>query len=228
MPWHGIRDAKFIAKMTRPLIHHFLPCLLATLGGSASAEATIEGRVELPKAHTAPVVTQRNIIIKGGIVSTDPPMAVVYLEGSFARPQALPTAQMAQKDLRFVTPLLPVVVGTKVEFPNLDDTYHNIFSYSEAKRFDLGRYRPDERPIPSEIFDKPGLVTLHCDIHEHMRGLILVLATPHFATSDGGGRYRLAGLPSGHYVLKAWISSKKTLERPVELKDGAILHVDFP
>lgn len=196
---------------------------------SASAAATIEGQVELPKAHTAPVVTQRyNIIIKGGIVSTDRPMAMVYLEASFAGPQTLPTAQMAQKDLRFVTPFLPVVVGTKVEFPNFDETYRNIFFHSQAKRFDVGPRRLDERPIPSEIFDQPGLVTLHCDIHEHMRGLILVLATPHFALSDSGGHYLLAGLPFGRYILKAWISSKRTLERPLELKEGATLHVDFP
>jgi plastocyanin len=214
--------------MKLSLLHTF-SCALVALRGFVYAEATVEGRVELPKAHSAPVVNRRyEIVTKGGVVSTDPPTAVVYLEGSFARPQALPTAQMAQKDLGFVTPLLPVFVGTKVEFPNLDDTYHNIFSYSEAKRFDLGRYRPDERPIPSEVFDKPGAVTLHCDIHEHMRGLILVLATPYFAQSDTAGHYRLAGLPAGRYTLKAWVSSKTTLERPVELKNGATLHVDFP
>ena len=83
---------------------------------------------------------------------------------------------MTQKDLAFRAGLLAIEVGTKVEFPNEDDTYHNIFSYSPAKRFDLGRYPPEENPIPSVVFDKPGLVTLRCDIHEHMRGLILVLA----------------------------------------------------
>jgi hypothetical protein len=135
---------------------------------------------------------------------------------------------MAQKDLAFVTPLLPVQVGTTVEFPNLDDTYHNIFSYSKAKRFDLGRYRSDERPIPSQKFDQPGLVALHCDIHQHMRGLILVLETPFFTKSDTEGRYRLTGLPAGRYTLKAWTNSKSTLERPVELKAGSTLRVDFP
>ena len=119
-------------------------------------------------------------------------------------------------------------VGTKIEFPNLDDTYHSIFSYSPAKRFDLGRYRPEERPIPSEIFDKAGLVTLRCDIHEHMRGLILVLNTPHFVVTDANGRFRLDGLPAGTYTLKAWIDSKSTLEKPVHLKNGETLHVDFP
>jgi plastocyanin len=203
--------------------------ILLMLSGSGSGQATIEGRVALPKSHSAPVVAKRyEIVTHGNVLSTEPPVAVVYLEGTFARPSALPTKQIGQKNLAFVPSLLPVQVGTRIEFPNFDDTYHSIFSYSPAKRFDLGRYRPEERPIPSEVFDKPGLVTLRCDIHEHMRGLVLVLDTPHFVLSDPNGRFRLNGLPPGHYTLKAWIDSKTTREQPIELKSGETAHVDFP
>jgi len=196
---------------------------------SVLAEAVVEGHVELPKSHSAPVMAKRyEIVTTGGVLSTQPPLAVVYLDGSFPKPSLPPTKQIVQKDLAFLPSLLPVQVGTRVEFPNLDDTYHSIFSYSPAKRFDLGRYRPEERPIPSEVFDTPGLVTLRCDIHEHMRGLILVLNTPYFVMTDADGRFRLSGLPSGHYTLKAWIDSKTTREKPVELKRGATAHVDFP
>jgi plastocyanin len=193
------------------------------------ASAVVEGRVELPKSHTAPVQAKRyEIVTKGGVLSTQPPLAVVYLDGAFPQLASLPTKQVAQKDLTFVPALLPVRVGTKVEFPSFDDTYHNIFSYSPAKRFDLGRYRPDERPIPVQVFNKPGLVTLRCDIHEHMRGLILVLNTSYFVMTDTDGHFRLSGLPAGHYTLKAWIDSRTTREKPVELKNGQTLHVDFP
>src|SRR5216117_418633 len=196
---------------------------------SALAEAVVEGRVELPKSHSAPVVAKRyEIVTHGGVLSTQPPLAVVYLEGSFPKPASPPMRQIVQQDLAFIPPLLPVQVGTRVEFPNLDDTYHSIFSYSPAKRFDLGRYRPEERPIPSEVFNTSGLVTLRCDIHEHMRGLILVLDTPYFVVTDADGRFRLNKLPSGHYMLKAWIDSKTTRERSVQLTDGETLHVDFP
>src|SRR6266567_3201723 len=196
---------------------------------SALAEAVVEGRVELPKSHSAPVMAKRyEIVTHSGVLSTQPPLAVVYLVGSFPKPSSPPARQVAQKDLTFVPALLPVQGGTRVEFPNLDDTYHSIFSYSPAKRFDLGRYRPEERPIPSEIFDKAGLVTLRCDIHEHMRGLILVLDTPYFAMTDAEGRFRLGGLPSGHYTLKAWIDSKTTHEQLVELTRGETVRVDFP
>lgn len=195
----------------------------------ALAQATVEGHVPLPKSQSAPVVNRRyEVVTKGGVVAMDPALAVIYLEGSFPKPASLPRVQMSQKDLAFVTPLLPVQTGTVVEFPNLDDTYHNIFSYSAAKRFDLGRYRPDERPIPSQTFDKAGLVALHCDIHEHMRGLILVLDTPYFVKSDHDGNFRLTGLPAGKYTLKAWISSRTTFAKEVTLKSGAPLRVDFP
>jgi plastocyanin len=196
---------------------------------SVLAEGAVEGRVELPKSHSGPVMAKRyEIVTNGGVLATSPPLAVVYLDGSFPKPNSHSTKQVAQKDLAFLPSLLPVQVGTRVEFPNLDDTYHSIFSYSPVKRFDLGRYRPEERPIPSEIFDRPGLVTLRCDIHEHMRGLILVLNTPYFVMTDPEGRFRLNKLPSGHYTLKAWIDSRTTREQPVELKSGSTLHIDFP
>lgn len=196
---------------------------------SLLASAALEGRVELPKSRAAPVQAKRyEIVTKAGVLSTQPPLAVVYLDGNFQRPASLPIKELAQKDLTFVPVLLPIEKGTRVEFPNLDDTYHNIFSYSPTKRFDLGRYRPEERPIPSVVFDKPGLVTLRCDIHEHMRGLILVLSTPYFAMTDTAGRFRLDKLPPGKYMLKGWIDSRTTREKPVELKDGQTLHVDLP
>lgn len=204
--------------------------LFAATQATAFSQASVEGRVDLPKTKSAPVMTKRyEVVTTGGVLGTNPPLAVVYLEGSFAKPASLPKKEVAQKDLAFVPALLPIQIGTKVEFPNLEkDTYHNIFSYSPAKRFDLGRYRPDEKPVPFQIFDVAGLVTLRCDIHEHMRGLILVLATPHFVTTDENGRFRLTGLPGGHYTLKAWIDSRTTRENPVDLKSGSTLHVDFP
>src|SRR2546422_3949921 len=213
-------------RLRRFMWFNVVPALLPI---SVLADAAVEGRVELPKSHSAPVMAKRyEIVTSGGVLATQPPLAVVYLDGSFPKRTAPPTKQVAQKDLAFLPSLLPVQIGTRVEFTNCDDTYHSIFSYSPAKRFDLGRYRRDERPIPSEVFDTPGLVTLRCDIHEHMRGLILVLNTPYFVTTDPEGRFRLSGLPSGRYVLKAWIDSKTTRERSVELKNGETVSVNFP
>jgi plastocyanin len=206
-----------------------LAAAMALSAATALAQASIEGKVELPKSPHAPVMTKRyGIVSYNGVLSPYPPLAVIYLEGAFPRAENLPLAQMVQKDLNFQPAILPVQVGARVEFPNLDDTYHNIFSYSPAKRFDLGRYRSDERPIPSVLFDVAGMVTVRCDIHEHMRAIILVLDTPHFVMSDPAGVYRLDGLPAGHFVLKVWLDSRTTLERPVDLQAGPPLRADFP
>lgn len=206
----------------------FLVLVLATTA-ACWAQGTIEGRVDLPKRRTAPVAAQRyEIVSNHGILATSPPLAVVFVETGTKPPPPTEAKQVVQKNLSFVPALLPVQVGTRVEFPNDDDTYHNIFSYSPAKRFDLGRYRPDERPIPFQIFDQPGLVTLRCDIHDHMRGLIFVLDTPYFAVTDEQGRFRLTRVPVGRHTLKAWIDSKTTREKSVELHNGETLHTDFP
>lgn len=202
-----------------------LPALLAVVAGAAE----ISGRVELPKSVVAPVKTQRyEVVVASGVVATSPSLAVVYLEGEFPPAASAPTVKLEQKGLAFIPSLLPIQVGTRVEFPNLDDVYHNIFSFSPPKRFDLGRYRPEDRPIPSQVFDKPGLVTLRCEIHNHMRGLVLVLNTPHFVVTDEEGRFRLTNLPAGRYVLKAWVDSATTRAHPVDLAPDASLRVDFP
>jgi plastocyanin len=199
--------------------------------GSLQAQVVIEGTVQLPKPSFDRGLNQRygasNDI---PMAPSNPPSAVVYLEGDFRSQQANNSkdpAQMAQKNIAFAPDLLAVLVGSSVEFPNMDDTYHNVFSYSKTKRFDLGRYRKDEKPT-TVVFDKPGAVTIHCEIHERMRGTILVLETPYFQKTDTAGRYRLEHLPAGKYVLKAWVAGDDLRERPVELKAGMTLHVDFP
>jgi|ERR1051326_640763 plastocyanin len=196
----------------------------------ARAESAIEGTVHLPKATpsaSSPARYQNKI--QGEVGPPDSPAAVVYLEGNFSADSATNahSARMEQKHFQFAPGILPVQVGTSVEFPNLDDAYHNVFSYSKAKRFDLGRYRKDEKPA-ALVFDKPGVVKLYCEIHEHMRGTILVLDTPYFVKTDTAGKYRLEHLPIGKYTLKAWVDEKTVFERPVELKEGETIRVDFP
>ena len=201
--------------------------LLAVTHG-AEGQAIVEGQVKLPKASppiTKPPRYQGRV---ADIALPDPPVAVVYLEGVFPpttnRP---PVMQLRQKGLQFRPTILPVQVGTTVEFPNEDDIYHNVFSYSKPKRFDLGRYRKDERPA-AQVLDKPGVVKLYCEIHEHMRGTILVLETPHFTRTDTNGAYRLENLPTGNFTLKAWLDDKTVCEQPVKLERGKTTTVDFP
>jgi plastocyanin len=193
------------------------------------AQSTIEGSVSLPKPETLAAPAPRYAGQVGEVAPPDPPVAVVYLEGQFpaSATNSLPnTNNVLQLGMQFRPAVLPIRVGTAVAFPNGDDFYHNVFSYSKTKRFDLGRYRKDDRP-PVEIFDKPGLVKLYCEIHQHMRGVILVLDTPYFTRTQTNGTYQLKDLPAGDYVVKAWIDEKHVYEKPVSLQPGQKLHVDF-
>ncbi len=197
----------------------------------ALGDIVIEGTVKLPPPKPAPAAAGRYQQKSGSVATPSPPSAVVYLEGSFPNSPAknATLAVIEQKSFQFDPGVLPVQKGAQVEFPNHDDDYHHVFSYSKTKEFDLGRYRKDEKPAAVK-FDKPGVVKIGCEIHDHMRATILVLDTPYFKKTDSDGNYRLtlANVPAGKYVLKAWVNERTIWEQPVELKDGVALKVNFP
>jgi plastocyanin len=204
--------------------------LVLLCAAGTQGQAVIEGRVTLPKPELLAIAPPRYAGQVGEVAPPDPPVAVVYLEGQFPNPATKSTRvtnEVLQLGMQFRPALLPIQVGSAVAFPNGDDFYHNVFSYSKTKRFDLGRYRKYDRPSPLEVFDKPGVVKLYCEIHQHMRGVILVLDTPYFTRTQTNGVYRLNGLPAGSYRLKAWIDEKHVYEKPVVLEAGQQLHVDF-
>ncbi len=211
------------------LLAGVLPLATVCWFGDASAQATLEGSVTLPKFDVKTVQLPR---YPGQIVQPSPPpppTAIVYLEGNFSSITATaspPIARMSQRGLQFIPNLLPIRIGTNVEFPNLDEIQHNVLSYSKQKRFDLGRYGKDESPAVQR-FDKPGLVRLNCDVHPHMRAYILVLDSPFFTLTDTNGSYRLENLPAGRFALKTWVSERITHTRQVDLKTGETLRVDF-
>jgi plastocyanin len=212
----------------RRLLLTILVAVLAAPAGRALADASVEGVVALPKPTMAKPLNQRyRTDVEVPEAPTDPPIAVVYLLGEKPAPAGpRPTVKMSQSHIMFDPELLPIQVGTSVDFPNLDDTYHNVFSYSKTKRFDLGRYRKEEKPA-TVVFDKPGVVVIHCEIHDRMRGTILVLETPYFSKSDAAGHFRIDHILPGRYTLRAWISDNDVRDRHVELKDGEKLHVDL-
>ncbi len=201
----------------------------ATVGGAADGArpgATLEGTVALAVVAPAPAAARYPFATVGEIGEPDPPAAIVYLEGALPAPTP-GRAEMGQQRYQFAPGLLAVPRGSTVAFPNRDPEYHSVFSYSKSKRFDLGRYRPDEAP-PTIVFDTPGVVRLYCEIHDHMRGTILVLDSPHATKTDAQGRYRLDGLPAGTYTLVAWIDEQTIRRRPVTLHDGETARIDFP
>lgn len=131
--------------------------------------------------------------------------AIVFVQDSSVQERAdspAPTAIMDQIDKTFIPGVLPVVVGTQVHFPNRDRIHHHVYSFSRAKRFELPLYKGEEAsPV---VFDKAGVVTIGCNIHDWMSAIILVLPSPHYAVTNEDGGFTLPDLEPGTYTLTAW------------------------
>jgi plastocyanin len=128
-------------------------------------------------------------------------------------------AVIGQVEHRFVPRVLPVALGTTVLFENRDRVWHNAFSISPAKRFDLGKYPP--RQARAVTFDAPGVVQLYSDIDPSMAGFVFVSPTPIFTQPDPGGAFALPALPAGTYTLKVWHPTLGRLTRRVEVTGQA-------
>ncbi len=154
---------------------------------------------------------------------------VVYLESESTKGQAFapPTAHpvLDQKDLMFHPQVLPILIGTTVDFPNRDNLFHNVFSYSQPKEFDLGRYPTGT--MKSVRFDKPGVVRVYCDIHSHMNATILILENPYFAVPDEQGSFAIKNVPPGTYTVKFWCGRELAGSQSVTVKGGDVANVSF-
>ena len=144
---------------------------------------------------TVDVVDERGAPVAG---------VAVYATSTVAQPRErrAPTAVMDQANNAFVPHLLVVEIGTEVLFPNSDTVSHHVYSFSDAKSFELGLYKGNA--YPPVRFDRPGIVVLGCNIHDGMLGYVVVVDTPHFALTDDHGTARLDGVAAGDYVVDAW------------------------
>jgi plastocyanin len=139
------------------------------------------------------------------------------------RPGAVPA--LAQKNQTFVPRVLAVAVGTTIEFPNLDPIFHNAFSVSPVKRFDLGKYpRGQSRRV---LFNKQGLVEVYCDIHADMAAFVLILPNHAFTQANARGRFELPELPPGEYALRVWHPDLREVRRSVLVPAGGDVEVEI-
>ena len=203
----------------------------APTGTVAVATGTIRGRVELrqPPADLVRRPNPGEIGMPAGHGPTDRRRSVVYLDPA---PRAAfdvrdePRARMDQKNEAFVPHVLAIVAGTVVDFPNNDETYHNVFSLSKPKQFDLGRYAAGRSK--SIRFDRAGIIRVFCDIHAHMSAFILVFSHRYFAVTDAEGRYRLDNVPPGSYNVVAWNETTSEETRRVVVPDaGGDVELNF-
>jgi hypothetical protein len=171
---------------------------LSTMTGTAKA-ATLSGKVAVRNAR-------------------DNANAVVYIAkipGKTFPPPRDPLP-LDQRDLKFIPHVLPILVGTKVAFPNSDVVRHHVFSPGPTQKFSLGTYRVGETKYL--VFNSPGIVDLLCNIHAEMSAYVVVTETPYFAVTDSQGNYSIENLPPGRYVVRVWHErNSKVPPREVEV-----------
>ena len=155
--------------------------------------------------------------------------AVVFLETAPAaalEAREPVRARMDQRNETFLPHVLTVDAGTLVDFPNNDKTYHNVFSLSKTRKFDLGRYAAGKSK--SIRFERPGVVRIFCDIHSHMSAFIMVFSHPYYSKAEADGRYRIDNIPPGTYTVAAWHEGDTRETKTVTIPpQGGDVDLDF-
>lgn len=153
------------------------------------------------------------------------PGLVVFADGAL-RAEGAPEGDwsLAQRGQRFEPAVLGIPVGATVAFPNFDPVFHNVFSYSKTKRFDLGRYGKGKSR--SVQFEDPGVVRIFCDIHSNMSATIVVANSHYVTTTDARGDFTLKNLPNGEVVLVAVDGEGNRRDWKVRVGQDPV-HVDF-
>jgi plastocyanin len=199
----------------------------------SAVSGTIRGRVDVrraaPQMERRPNVTDLGAPPARAQDRQDLLRSVVYLESAPAAAFADVEPQHATMDQRneaFIPHVLAITVGTTVDFPNSDNTYHNVFSISKTKSFDLGHYAAGRSKAIR--FDRPGIVRVFCEIHSHMSAFILVFNHRYFAVTALDGRYQIGRVPAGRYTLNAWNEGAVRESRQITVpEDGGTVEADF-
>lgn len=191
-----------------------MACLaVSPLPGKVVA-ATITGQVQLVLSQDPNV--RKHADYSGVVVWLEP------LDEAPVMPAKSRHAEMIQKDKTFSPHVLPVMVGTSVDFPNNDPIFHNAFSNYNGQIFDIGLYPPGtSRTI---TFRREGVVRVFCNIHPTMSAVIVVVKSPYFAVSNRSGAFELRGVPDGSYRIhvfheRATEQTLAGLSRTIEISD---------
>lgn len=183
--------------------------LWATLLPATLAAGDVVGQLEITRTLTPlrvvlPVYDVRGVMPQRQ--ASEPlnewARVAVYLEDApDARPESV-SATLDQRGERFEPELVVVPAGSTVSFPNSDPIFHNVFSLSGAREFDLGFYPAGE--TRTVRFDEPGVVQVYCHIHPEMNAAIVVAPNRWYTRPDDSGRFSLSGVPGGTYTLVVW------------------------
>jgi hypothetical protein len=227
--------------MMNEIIAFFILLMGGCVGVIDAAEgaASITGRVVITKVMTKKRVILPSYDMRGMTVNSSSPAAssavgsvtdelsrvVLYLEGPGLRNPAPLQGTLIQKNRHFDPDLLVIPVGSTVSFPNDDPIFHNVFSLSKVKQFDLGYYPAGETRTVK--FEKPGIVQVYCHIHPDMSAAIIVLATSFWTRPGSDGKFAFSEVPPGAYDLVAWHRSAGFFRRHITLPAKGTLDEDF-
>lgn len=213
---------------------------LFLLAGACSAQdlsGTIIIKKRLTHRNVTPSVSvyQRGTTVKLGNADDEDPIAfersrvVIYLEGDIpgipsaaASPR---TIEIRQLNRQFVPDVAVVPAGGTVSFPNMDPIFHDVYSLSKPKRFDLGAY--DKGQTRRVTFTKPGIVEIYCHLHPNMAATIVVTGNGYYAQPDRDGQYRIPNVPPGHYTLVAWHKTAGFFRKSIDVKPEQTTIADF-
>jgi plastocyanin len=202
---------------------------------AALRAADIEGNVVIKRKLTKRKVTpaagfyDRGVAVDLRSDKGEDPLAfersrvVVYLDGEL--PSKPLTATLEQKNRQFFPDTLVIPAGSTVSFPNLDPIFHNVFSLSKVKAFDLGNYSKDHPR--SVTFSKPGIVFVNCHLHPNMTAAIVVSPNQWNTKADGAGRFVLPNVPPGNYTIVAWHKAGGTFRQNVKVTENGASEVRF-
>ena len=202
--------------------------------GTITGRVHAEGKPGVQADATSGAYTSRALKFAERIDYSELKDFVVYIDGPMTNEPSSPppTAQVtttkptvSQSNAVFSPHVLPVMVGTAVEWPNKDVIFHNVFSYSEARPFDLGLYK--DPVVKSVTFTNAGRVDVFCSIHANMSCVVLVVPNRHFAITNGKGVYTIADVPAGTYILKAWHERMPPRSKQITVPATGELKVDF-
>jgi len=202
------------------------PCLRAN---EIEGTISIQRRLTKRKVTSSADVYQRGVAVELRSDKDQDPLAfershvVVYLEGNL--PSDKLTAELNQQDRRFSPDLVVIPAGSSVSFANLDPIFHNVFSLSKSKSFDLGNYpKGQSRTV---TFPKPGVVFVDCHLHPNMSAVIVVTPNRWSTKVDPSGRFVLSGIRPGTYTVVAWHRAAGFFRKTVRVTETGITTVDF-
>jgi plastocyanin len=206
-----------------------LVCSISLCAGDIEGTIIVQHKLTKRNVTATASLYERGVSIGLGADNKEDPLAferthvAIYLEGESAPDKVVRV--LGQKDRRFSPDMVVVPVGSTVSFPNFDPIFHDVFSLSKAKSFDLGNYPQDK--TRTVTFTKPGTVFVNCHLHANMAAVIVVTPNRWSTTADASGHFMLPQVPPGKYTIVAWHKTAGFFRKTIEVGENGRAYIEF-